>query len=67
MKNYGPVAALAALLWLSAPNATQAADEPKPAAEQDKPDKKDEKPTAAQKADAGRLPSSAPNGGNANG
>ena len=44
MKNYGPVAALAALLWLSAPNATQAADEPKPAAEQDKQDKKDEKP-----------------------
>jgi len=45
MKNSGPVAALAALLWLAAPIATHAADEPKPAAEQDKQDKsKDEKP-----------------------
>src|SRR6185295_2827816 len=43
MKNSGPLAALAALLWLTAPVATHAADEPKPA-EQDKQDKKYEKP-----------------------
>ena len=43
MKNSGPVAALAALLWLAAPIATHAADEPKPPAEQDKQDKQDKK------------------------
>ena len=41
MRNSGPVAALAALLWLCAPIATHAADEPTPA-EQDKA--KEEKP-----------------------
>jgi carboxypeptidase C (cathepsin A) len=48
MKNSGPVAAaLSALLWLSAPIATYAAEDPKPPAEQEKlkEDKtKEEKP-----------------------
>src|SRR5688572_4557143 len=39
MKISGPVAALAALLWLTAPVVTHAADEP--TAEQDKQDKND--------------------------
>jgi carboxypeptidase C (cathepsin A) len=43
MKYSGPFAALAALLWLAAPVASHAADEPSPPAEQDK-DKKEEKP-----------------------
>jgi len=43
MKNSAPLAALAALLWVSSP-ALQAADEAKPAAEAEKQDKEKEKP-----------------------
>jgi carboxypeptidase C (cathepsin A) len=43
MRNFGPLAALSALLWLTSPM-LQAADEPKPPAEADKQDKEKEKP-----------------------